>query len=135
MLKVVRKSQKLITSENLKVKENDKSNCKAHDIVAYHNNLLHPNICMHIVHTIYTFSKVLTRRICYAIQSVFRQLWGTINQYQWQVLAQDGLIDPFFCIPSCIIYRSLLVRCQDSLALRVTTFCMTPRFYFIFSPH
>ena len=31
-------------------------------------NPLHPNISMHILHTfIYTFTKVLTRRICLAI--------------------------------------------------------------------
>ena len=35
-------------------------------------NHLHPNISMHILHTVlYTFSKVLTRRICLTIKSFF----------------------------------------------------------------
>ena len=39
-------------------------------------NPLHPNISMHILHTfIYTFLKVLTRRICLAIGSLMVLLW------------------------------------------------------------
>ena len=39
-------------------------------------NPLHPNISMHILHTfIYTFLKVLTRRICLAIGSLIVLLW------------------------------------------------------------
>ena len=35
-------------------------------------NPLHPNISMHILHTnLYTFSKVLIRRICLIIKSFF----------------------------------------------------------------
>ena len=35
-------------------------------------NLLHPNISMHILHTVlYTFPKVLTRRICLTVKSFF----------------------------------------------------------------
>ena len=37
-----------------------------------HFNSLHPNISMQILHTVlYTFSKVLTRRICLTIKSFF----------------------------------------------------------------
>ena len=36
------------------------------------NNPLHPNIGMYIIHTVYTFLKVLTRRICLPIKSFFR---------------------------------------------------------------
>ena len=39
-------------------------------------NPLHSNISMHILHTfIYTFPKVLTRRICLAIGSLMVLLW------------------------------------------------------------
>ena len=35
-------------------------------------NPLHPNISMHILHTVlYTFPKVLTRRICLTVKSFF----------------------------------------------------------------
>ena len=35
------------------------------------NDLLHPNISMHILHTdLYTFPRVLTRRICQTIKSL-----------------------------------------------------------------
>ena len=35
-------------------------------------NTLHPNISMHILHTVlYTFPKVLTRTICLSIKSLF----------------------------------------------------------------
>ena len=37
-----------------------------------HFSSLHPNISMYILHTVlYTFSKVLTRRICLTIKSFF----------------------------------------------------------------
>ena len=33
-------------------------------------NFIHPNINMHILHTVlYTFPKVLTRRICFTVKS------------------------------------------------------------------
>ena len=38
-------------------------------------NPLHPNISMHILHTVlYTFPKVLTRRICLTIKSYLKAL-------------------------------------------------------------
>ena len=39
---------------------------------AKHFNPLHPNISMHILHTVlYTFPNVLTRRICLTIEKFF----------------------------------------------------------------
>ena len=40
--------------------------------LAWYVNPLHPNISMHILHTtLYTFPRVLTRRICSTIKSFF----------------------------------------------------------------
>ena len=39
---------------------------------AFRLNLLHPNISMHILHTVlYTFPEVLSRRICLTVRSFF----------------------------------------------------------------
>ena len=52
------------------------------------NNPLHPNISMHILHSVLnTFPKVLTRRICLTIENFFR--WWSF---------------PFFWWPSCVIW-------------------------------
>ena len=41
---------------------------------------LHPNISLHILHTVlYTFPKVLTRRICLTIKSFFS--WRSFNLF------------------------------------------------------
>ena len=43
---------------------------------------LHPNISMHILHTVlYTFPKVLTRRICLTIKSFFS--WWSFLLFSW----------------------------------------------------
>ena len=45
-------------------------------------NSLHPNISMHILHTVlYTFPKVLTRRICLLIKSFFH--WWPFPLLSW----------------------------------------------------
>ena len=45
-------------------------------------NPLHPNISMHILHTVlYTFPKVLTRRICLTIKSFFS--WWSFSLFLW----------------------------------------------------
>ena len=45
-------------------------------------NPLHPNISMHILHTVlYTFLKVLTRRICLTIKSFFS--WWSFPLFLW----------------------------------------------------
>ena len=45
-------------------------------------NPLHPNISIHILHTVlYTFPKVLTRRICLPIKSFFR--WWSFPLFSW----------------------------------------------------
>ena len=52
-------------------------------------NPLHPNISMHILHTVLlTFPKVMTRRICLPIESFFA--WWSF---------------PFFLWPWCVIQR------------------------------
>ena len=45
-------------------------------------NSLHPNISKHILHTVlYTFPKVLTRRICLTIKSFFS--WWSFPLFSW----------------------------------------------------
>ena len=45
-------------------------------------NIINPNISMHILHTVlYTFSKVLTRRIYWMIKSFFR--WWSFPLFLW----------------------------------------------------
>ena len=45
-------------------------------------NPLHPNISIHILHTVlYTFNKVLTRRICLTIKSFFS--WWSFSLFSW----------------------------------------------------
>ena len=47
-----------------------------------HFHHLHPNINMHILHTVlYTFPKVLTRRICLTIKSFFS--WWSFPLFLW----------------------------------------------------
>ena len=49
------------------------SNVNLENVFASSFNPLHPKISIHILHTVlYTFLKVLTRRICLPIKSFFR---------------------------------------------------------------
>ena len=55
-------------------------------------NPLHPNISMHILHTVlYTFPKRLTRRICFTINSCFS--WWSSLLFSWL----SCLIQGWYC--------------------------------------
>ena len=52
-------------------------------------NSLHPNISIHILHTVlYTFPKVLKRRICLLIKSFFH--WWSFPLFSWPQCAIQG---------------------------------------------
>ena len=54
-------------------------------------NPFHPNISMHILHTVpYTFSKMLMRRICFVIQSFFG--WWPFPLFSLTLMCDLGLI-------------------------------------------
>ena len=55
-------------------------------------NLLHPNISMHILDAVIdTFCKVLTRRICFIIKSLFS--WWSFSLFSWPY----WLIQEWYC--------------------------------------
>ena len=57
----------------------------------------HPNISMHILHTVlYTFPKVLTRRICPSIKSFFS--WWSFTLFSWPYI----LIQGWYCVEKLI---------------------------------
>ena len=66
-------------------------------------NPLHPNIIMHILHTVlYTFPKVLTRRICLTIKGFFG-CWSFFL-FSWPYC----VIQRWHCEEKIILYKSLL---------------------------
>ena len=53
------------------------------------NNPLHPNISMHILHTVlHTFPKVLIRRICSPVKSFFS--WWSFPLFSWPLCVIQG---------------------------------------------
>ena len=70
---------------------------------AFFFNPLHPNIIMHILHTVlYTFPKVLTRRICLTIKGFFG--WWSFFLFSWPYC----VIQRWHCKEKIILYKSLL---------------------------
>ena len=68
----------------------DACNRKSNQQVLKWVNPLHPNISMHILHTVlYTFPKVLTRRICLTIKSFFSLRSVPLFAWFWCVI--EGL--------------------------------------------
>ena len=76
-------------------------------------NPLHPNISLHILHTVlYTFPKVLTRRFCLTTKNFFG-LWS-FPLFSWKrrqsLLALFGLENYFVCWSDECIHANIKLR-------------------------